>query len=143
MRMPRLSVTRVMSLIAVLAILLRYVIVPIGRIDQWMRLERKIESRIRHLQPSEPNSIDPNVWNCARQWILYALGESCQVPGNPANHELMRLIEDLEAKLQGKVDLETLKWIWYRLGKVGRSGESYTRSFMPQFQKCLETGQFD
>ena len=53
---------------------------------------------------------------------------------------MVRLRDDLDRKLKGKVDLDTLVWIWERLGQTGPGGKDYAERFRPMLDQCLPAG---
>jgi hypothetical protein len=96
-----------------------------------------MDAQIRNLRPTQPNAIDPRVWECAHGWVVTAYCNICFSPEHTATPEMYRLQADLEERLQGEIDLETLKWIWRRLGETGPHGKQYTDRFGPAFRECF------
>jgi hypothetical protein len=136
----RISLSGALTVVVLLALFLNFCIVPIGRHMEWTRLERQIDSYIRYLKPTPPSTIKPGEWDCAHSWIVNAYCNICFSPEHTAATEMYRLRKDLRAKLRDRIDLETLKWIWNRLGQTGPYGKQYTERFGPLFRDCFSTG---
>lgn len=136
----RISLARALAIVAIAALLLRFLIVPFGRQMEWSNLERRMDSSIRYLQPSAPNSINPCTWDCAHTWVINAYCNICFSTEHTSTAEMYRLRDDLEGKLHGRIDLGTLKWIWHRLSETGPHGKRYTEEFEPSFRDCFPLG---
>ena len=68
----RISLARSLAIVAFLAVLLSWIIVPVGRQMEWVRLFRQIDTPIRYLRPTQPTSISPATWDCAHTWVVTA-----------------------------------------------------------------------
>lgn len=124
-----------MVAVAVLAVLLA-IIVPVGRVTEYVRLQRQMGTSIRCLNPTNPN-VNPDDWDCAhfRTWVAYE--NVCFDPRLVNTVEMYRLRDDLDRKLKGNVDLDTLVWIWNRLAETGPHGKKYVERFRPIFEQCF------
>jgi hypothetical protein len=124
----------VAAIVSVMIISLTLCAMPVLMHSEWIRIYRQIESSINHLQPTNPKAIDPKQWECARGAIKTAL---CNLtPGNTSNAEMAQLRDDLESKLTEEIDLDTMWWIWERIGGTGPFGKQYIERF--QFmQHCI------
>jgi hypothetical protein len=136
-RSGRLSVWKLMAIVALLAVPMAFCLVPVGRQAEWRRVHQDIDDTIRYLEPSEPSTVDPTVWENARGATITAYANVCFSTGHVSMAEMYRLRRDLDAKLKGQVDLDTLIWIWERLGKTGPHGESYARRHRPLLDQWL------
>lgn len=134
------SLARLLVIVAVAAVLLRIIIVPLGRQMEWVRLARQMDMPIRSLRPTQPNSIPPGVWDCAHGWVVTAYGNICFSPEHTDTAEMYRLRDDLKVKLNGQIDLGTLRWIWARLSETGPHGKRYTDRFGASFRECFPPG---
>jgi hypothetical protein len=133
----RISLIGALAVVALLAILMNFCLVPIGRDMDWMRLRRQMDVSIRSLGPSHPDAVNPSVWDCAHSWVVTAYGNICFSPEHTATAEMYRLRDDLKKKLAGEIDLNTLKWIWSRLGDTGPHGKQYIERHTPPFRDCF------
>jgi hypothetical protein len=115
-----LPVWKLMTVVALLALPMAFCLVPIHRQTEWSRLERQMDTSIRYLRPSDPSTVDPAVWDHALGATITAYGNVCFSTEHVSIPEMYRLRDDLDAKLKGKVDLDTLVWIWERLGGTCR-----------------------
>jgi hypothetical protein len=136
-RSGRLSVWKLMTIVALLSVPMVFCLVPVGREAEWRHVHREIDDRIRYLEPSDPSSVDPTVWETARGATITAYGNVCFSTSHVSMAEMYRLRRDLDAKLKGKVDLDTLIWIWERLGDTGPTGKSYSREKRPLLDQWL------
>jgi hypothetical protein len=133
----RISLARTLAIVALVAVVLSLIIVPARRRMEWTRLVRQTDARIRYLRPTEPNNINPYAWDCIHDRVVTAYCNICSSPGHPATVEMYRLRKDLEVKLGGEIGLDTLKWIWARLGETGPGGKRYIERFEPWFRECI------
>jgi hypothetical protein len=126
-----------MLVVVFTALLLNFCIVPLGRQTEWRRLQNRMDSTIRYLRPTQPAAMNPSVWECAHGWVVTAYVNICFSPEHTATGEMYRLRDDLDKKLASGVDLDTLKWIWNRLGKTGPHGKRYIERHSPSFRDCF------
>ena len=122
----------------VTVVLLSFCIAPIASRMEWNRIERRMASSIRSLEPTHPKTIDPRAWECAHSWVQTAYINICFCPEHTSIAEMYRLQEDLDGKLTDEIDLETLRWIWDRLGNTGPHGKQYIERFRPAFRSCFQ-----
>jgi hypothetical protein len=135
--MRRFAVWKLMAAVAVLAVLLGTLVVPVGKRLEFLRLKRKIDTFIVYLRPTDPKGVDAAVWACAHRWTVTAYGNVCSSPEYVPAAEMDRLRDDLDRKLSGNVDVDTLAWIWDRLAQTGPYGSRYVERFRPQFEECF------
>ena len=138
--MLRISLTKALVIVALAALLLSFLIAPVGRQMEWRGLAREMDTSIRYLKPTQPNSIASGTWDCAHGWVITAYCNICFSPEHTTTAEMYRLREDLEKKLNGKIDLGTLRWTWIRLGETGPHGKQYIERFEPAFRDCFPPG---
>jgi hypothetical protein len=136
-RSSRLAVWKLMAIVALLALPMAICLVPLGRQTEWGRVHRELDERIRDLKPSDPSGVAPAVWDNALMATSTAYGNVCYSIQHVTTAEMDRLRDDLDAKLKGKVDLDTLIWIWERLGETGPAGKRYAREKRPLLDQCL------
>jgi hypothetical protein len=136
-RSSRLPVWKLMTIVALLALPMAFCLVPVGRLTEWRRVHKRLDDKIRYLKPSDPSGVDPAVWDNALGATITAYGNVCFSTGHVSIPEMYRLQDDLDAKLKGKVDLDTLIWIWERLGETGPAGKDYAREKRPLLDQWL------
>jgi hypothetical protein len=125
-----------------IAVILKFVVVPIGQMREWSYLYFHEESSIRNMQPTDPLETDPRIWACARNCVLTAYGNICFDPEHTTIIEMYRLRDDLKVELQGRINLETLKRLWKRLGETGAVGKSYILKLDDSMQDCMNEALF-
>jgi hypothetical protein len=142
MSLPRVrfTVRKAMLAVAILAVLLAYFLVPLGRLTVYHRVQREMDAAIRALEYRVPPGVSPAVWECAWGWTSTAYGNVCFSEEHVSTEELYRLRKDLMPKLQGPVDLQTLVWVWDRLAQTGPHGRRYVGQHKPSFLECLPPG---
>jgi len=126
-----------MVAVAVLAAVMGFCVVPFGRQAEFLRIHRQLYDSIRDLKPSNQASVSPAVWECASDWTITAYGNICFSPEHVETAEMYRLRDELNGKLGGFIDLDTLIWIWDRLAKTGPHGKQYIERYRPQFLECF------
>jgi hypothetical protein len=92
----------------------------------------------RQLSNRRPSNIDVQTREIATNWATTAYRNICFGEAQTPLQELKRFCKDLEARLQGRVDLTTIDWIWERLGQTGPYGNEYRLRFEPQYHAELE-----
>lgn len=135
----RISITGALAIVAGTAVLLSLCIIPTGRQMEWRGLQSEMQTTLRNLRPSRP-PVSQATWNCAHGWVTNAYGNVIVVQGVPTTAEMYRLRDDLETKLKGSHDLNTLKWLWNRLGETSPHGKRYTEIFGASFRDCFPPG---
>ncbi len=136
----RISLATALALVALAAVLLNYLIVPFSRQMEWVRLFRQMDTSIGYLKPTQPNSIGPGAWDCAHGWVVTAYCNICFSPQHTTTAEMYRFRDDLNEKRNASIDLQTLKWIWIRLGETRPHGKRYTERYEPTFRECFPPG---
>jgi hypothetical protein len=136
-RSSRFPVWKMMAFVAFLALPMGFCVVPVARQSEWSRLYQGMDRTIQSLQPSDPSTVNPAAWACARAATLTAYCNVCASIEQMPTAEMIRLLDDLDRKLKAKVDLDTLDWIWGRLGETGPFGEEYAESRRYMFDRCL------
>ena len=138
-KLPRLTVAKMMGAVALMALPIAFVVVPLHRMTEWRQLEREIDVTIRHLQPTNPQEVNMTVWECAQSTTVTTYCNICYSPGHPSTAEMYRLRYDLRLKLKEKVDLDTLEWVRDRLARTGPHGKWYIDHFKPLYIQCFPT----
>ena len=128
-----------MLVVVFTALLLNFCIVPLGRQTEWRRLQNRMDSTIR--TPSWTDRAgrheSKRVGNVPDGRVVTAYGNICFSPEHTVTVEMYRLRDDLDKKLASGVHLDTLKWIWNRLGKTGPHGKRYIERHSPSFRDCF------
>jgi hypothetical protein len=107
------------------------------RLREYVQEQRAGRELVVQLQHGRPADIDPETWEWATNWAITAYCNVCFSPEHVSLEELRRFNADLEERLRGPVDLETVHWVWDRLGRTGPHGKSYQERFEPQYREGL------
>ena len=141
----RFTVRWPIAVVALLAVLLAFWIVPVARRIE--RLNRQTEHRqvageirgaILPFESRVPVGVNPSVWACAVRETYTALFNICFAWDPPPSiEELYRLRNDLRAKLRDPVDIQSLEWIWDRVAHMGPAGKHAAKACRPTFEACF------
>jgi hypothetical protein len=86
---------------------------------------QRIRAKILSINARKPANIDAKLWDECVTWAVTAHCNICFSEGHTKYIAMLDYEKDLDEKLKGEVDLETLKWIGERLEKTGPHGQQY------------------
>jgi hypothetical protein len=86
---------------------------------------QSINAKICALQERRPVNVSEKLWEDCIAWTSIAHCNVCFSEGHTKYEAMLRYEQDLDEKLKGQVDLDTLKWIGARLEKSGPHGQHY------------------
>jgi hypothetical protein len=86
---------------------------------------QRINKKICLLRERRPPDVSEKLWEDCVAWASTAHCNICFSEGHTKYEGMLRYGEDLDEKLKGEVDLDTLKWIGQRLEKTGPHGQQY------------------
>jgi hypothetical protein len=106
--------------------------------QQPFRWSRVIDAHLDSLVSRRPAEMSPRQWESAVAWTgnLHANSLVAHQADGPTVAALERRIRE---KLAGKVDLQTIHWIWDEYARVCPGGASYQR-FRPLMMEEIEAG---
>jgi hypothetical protein len=107
------------------------------RLIRYGREHRATHEVLMGLSSRRPPNIDAEVWEIATAWAGTAYCNVCFSPAHVPFDELCRVHTDLDEALKGPVDLETIDWIWDRLGRTGPTGREYQERFELSYREEL------
>jgi hypothetical protein len=133
-----------MVIIALLAALLGFVIVPLSReIERrnWQREYDQVASEMTFaifaLENRAPQGTDPARWKSAVKLTAPVHFNAFHLWHRPPIEETRRLRAELMPKLRGSVDIQTLAEVWECLARTGVDGKRVADRFGPAFRKCF------
>lgn len=85
-----------------------------------------------------PPGVEPATWREVVVVSYNALGNVCFSPNHVSLAEMRRLRADVEAKSREPITLQTLDWLWWRLGQTGPHGAEYTTRLLPLWEETRE-----
>ena len=89
-------------------------------------MERDVlNEKICSLRERRPADVSENFWNECVAWASIAHCNICFSEGHAKYSEMLRFEHDLDEKLKGPIDLNTLKWIGELAAQTGSNGERY------------------
>jgi endo-beta-N-acetylglucosaminidase D len=92
---------------------------------RFRRTYRKMDTALQILLVKKPKEVSLARWEDAVRWTNNACSNVCFSPAHIDLPEFQRFCDELNQKVKGKVDLDTLKWIWSRLASTGSHGRNY------------------
>ena len=105
--------------------------------QEWTAVYRQQDALLRNLRPTHPDKVDPVAWEHGHGWLMTAHCNVC-FPDYTSIAEMVRFRDDLERELAAKeVDLDTIHWIWDRLGETSPQGKGYIERREPLFRECI------
>jgi len=127
----------VVGVVTLIVVSLSFCIAPIATHVEFNRAGIAMDKQLRDLRPTHPDAVDPIIWKHAHSWIMTAHCNVCFSAEHTSVDEMYRLQADLDGKLAEEVDLDTLRWIWDRLGATGPHGKQYTERFGQLFRDTI------
>jgi hypothetical protein len=104
---------------------------------EYSREQRVTYELVKQLRQRRPAAVAPLRWDAATSWAVTAYVNVCFSPEHVSLEELKRFRADLEQRLRGPVDLETVDWFWHRLGRTGPHGRGYHQRNEPLHRQAL------
>ncbi len=98
--------------------------------DHHSRWYREIDYRILRLAEKRPENVSPDRWAFCIHWTW-------QLHGNYGAYETFdraersRFLEEFDRRLNGRVDLGTIDWIWDQYVEHSTGGRRYSRNYRP------------
>lgn len=87
----------------------------------------RISQKIHSLIARRPPHVPPDLWEDCVGWAVTAHGNICYSEGHTPYSSMCEFEQDLDEKLAGPIDLDTLRWIGERAAATGPRGEHYMR----------------
>ena len=107
------------------------------RITEYPRWQRRGASIVESLQTRCPPNVAPKTWDDATGWAITAYHNICFSAEHVPLESLKRFTHDAEDKLAGRVDLDSVNWVWSRLAECSAHGEHYRDRFEPQYRSTV------
>jgi hypothetical protein len=151
MRLHRVhfNLRKAMVIIAILALFLAFVIVPLvseiersRKREEYERVVGGMTSAIFALKTRVPPGVDPARWLAAVELTAVAHFNAFHLWHPPTLHEACRLRGELMPILTGPMDMQTLAWTWDRIRQTGADARHFTDNHEPEFRKCFAPGEF-
>ena len=86
---------------------------------------RRINEKICSLRERRPADVSTKLWEDGVAWASIAHCNICFSEEHTKYSEMLRFERDLDEKLKGSINLNTLKWIGERAAQTGPNGEQY------------------
>jgi hypothetical protein len=97
-----------------------------------------INASVNSWRDNAPAQIDRHIWQEVVTTLYNALGNVCFTPNEISIDEMRRLRAEVEGKSREPITVETLDWLWWRLGKTGSHGAEYIRQMQPLWDEARE-----
>jgi hypothetical protein len=106
-----------------------FVLVPYFRFGE---TRDRIEGSVRELAQHRPDGVSKRQWSYVVGWTGVAVGNVFFVPSSVKDEQrYYDFADELERRLQGRVEMSTIDWIWDRYEELGEHGRSYSERFRP------------
>lgn len=130
---------RLIALTALAAIMLALVrpALFVWNLHVYGQKSHHIRALIMSLRDQRPSDIPDHAWEEGINWTVTAHCNVCFSPDHASFENMCIYGQQLEEKLQGKIDASTLEWVWDRLAETGPQGKRYTDQFRGQFKESL------
>jgi hypothetical protein len=92
-----------------------------------MRDFRRSEGLLRSLEDRRPPEVSPETWADLVLWTRNANSNCASFRGSIEPADFTAFLDELERKLRGPVNVETIDWIWDQYVRISRAGPSYDR----------------
>jgi hypothetical protein len=92
-------------------------------------------------QQSPPARVDPRVWREVVVVVHNAMGNVCFTYQHVPVAEMRRLRREVEAQARGPVTLDTLEWLWNRLGQTSPHGAEYIQRMRPLWDEARDAAE--
>jgi hypothetical protein len=102
--------------------------------QHWLAIEQDIDA----LRLRRPANLTPKQWESAVAWTSNLHGNSL-IRSQTDLPTIRRFRQQLEKKLAGDVDLQTIHWIWDEYAKVCPGGKDYQR-FRAMMMEEIDAG---
>ena len=128
--------TRVVAICALIGVVV--LAAPVGlRAWHLLRYARQKEvgvKMIQSLRERRPAAVPSQTWDTATGWAITAFHNVCFSERCVTYEELVRFTDDASLRLAGEVSLESVDWVWARLGKTGPLGREYVAKWEPIYR---------
>ena len=114
----------VYALIGVLALLAYLLSLPIGRQIEWHQRIRADLKKLARLKPTDANS---GQWDYAVGWTSNLDANCFEVDRDWMNG----FADELERRMEGRVGLADIEWIWDEYAKHTPIGQGYSDKYRP------------
>ena len=90
---------------------------------------------IESLRDRRPAAVPKATWDNAMAWAITAYHNVCFSDEHVTYKELVRFTHDARIKLAEHGGLESVDWVWARLGRTGPHGKQYVAKFEPVYRE--------
>lgn len=104
----------------------------------YLRRASSINDKICALQQRRPVDVAAKPWQSAIGWASIAHCNICATPSHCSYEAMCNYEKELDAKLQGHVDLQTIAWIFEKLSDTGPHGRRYIIRFKPEWKYIFD-----
>lgn len=130
------SVKWLMVVVAAIALILGFDSAFLRPIRDHQRWFYRVRTDLESLTHRRPPDVDRETWGYVVGWTLNAHGNCCSAPTYVDPGRTKQFAEELEQRLQGKVGMDTIDWIWDEFMRFSKI-KSYDR-FRPTTPEHLK-----
>ncbi len=126
-------------LVTIVAGVLAFWVFQIQHAQEHRRRYDRVQVCIDKLVQKRPTNVTVEHWN-SMVWWTENLKANC-LPGPFIKDEprFRRFVSELEKKVEGDVDIETIDWIWDEVVEISTVGQTYSDQYRPTTPEGLKT----
>jgi len=92
---------------------------------------------IENLRLRCPENVEEVVWDQAISWTRTAYYNVFSSIDNPTSKDLIPFISEVKVRLNEKIDMESIDWIWSRLALTGPYGREYVDRIWQEYKATV------
>jgi hypothetical protein len=138
MRFCPSTISAMTKLRSVLKLALALMVVVIGTlaIFVWRETSHRqmcdqVLADVWSLAKKQPQGITAAEWHHFIRWTNNDVANGLASPTWVSRRDLVRFADELHRRVEGKVDINTIDWIWDEIARISKYGQSYSDQFRP------------
>jgi hypothetical protein len=109
---------------------------------RFMKTRDRIQASVRELAQHRPEGVSKRKWSFAVGWTGVAVGNVFFMPSCVNDDQgYYDFADELGRRLQGKVEMSTIDWIWDGFEEIGKNGRSYSERYRPTMPERLRDAE--
>ena len=109
---------------------------------RFMKTRDRIQSSVCKLAQHRPEGVSKRQWSFVVDWTGVAVGNVFFTASSVNDdQQYYDFADELEQRLQGKVEMSTIDWIWDGFEEIGKDGRSYSERFRPTTPERLHDAE--
>ena len=102
----------------------------------------RIQASVRELAKHRPEGVSKRQWSSVVGWTSTAVYSVFFMPSSINDDQrYFDFADELDRRLQGKVEMSTIDWIWDNFEEIGKHGRSYSEQYRPTTPERLRAAE--